>query len=227
MPTLSKKTIDFLEELESHNNRDWFQEHKARYEEVAQAPFLAFIEALAQPMTKVSKHISVDPKKSGGSMMRIYRDTRFAKDKSPYNTHLSAQFRHAVGKEVAAPGFFLRIAPDAVTLGSGIWQPDTATVGKIRAAIDARQAAWKKVVTDAAFVDAFGQLAGESLKRPPRGFDAEHPWIEDLKRKDFVAFAELKPAAIGKQDFVEETIRHYKASKPLMKFICTALDLAY
>ncbi|MEM7166971.1 MAG: DUF2461 domain-containing protein [Planctomycetota bacterium] len=227
MPTLTKKTVVFLKELQANNNRDWFQENKKRFEADAQGPMLQFLTELAVPMQKVSKHIVVDPKKSGGSMMRIYRDTRFSKNKDPYNTHLSAQFRHAIGKDVQAPGFFLRIAPDAVTLGCGIWQPDTAALTKIRDAIDKKQAAWKKVVADAAFKKTFGELAGESLKRPPRGYDAEHPLVTDLKRKDFVGFTTLKPGVITKDTFLGDVIDSYKAGKPLMKFICAALDLAY
>ena len=118
-------------------------------------------------------------------------------------------------------------ATDGVTLGTGIYQPDKEPLAQIRDAIVARPAVWKKAVTDPAFRKAWGELGGESLKRPPKGYDAEHPAIEDLKRKDFVAFHELKASAASKKGFADTVTTRWAASKKLMSFLCKALELPY
>lgn len=223
---LHRDLIPFLKDLGRNNNRDWFNKHKDRFDEV-QGSVLEFLTELAPRLARVSRHIAVVPKKSGGSLMRIYRDTRFGKDKSPYNTHVSAQLRHVRGKDIHAPGFYLRVEPGGVTLGAGIWQPEGAAITKIRKAIDRHPARWKKARDDRKFKQLYGELRGESLKRPPRGFDAEHPCIDDLKRKDFVAFRELNAGACTRKDFLDKVVDTYAASSPLMKFLCDALGLKY
>lgn len=165
-----KALLAFLRDLRKNNNRDWFQQSKARYEESVREPMLAFIEAMAPKLARISPHIVADARKVGGSLFRINRDTRFSKDKRPYKENVAAQFRHAEGKNVRAPGFYIHIDPDEVRLGTGIWQPETPAVAKIREAIDRDGGAWKKATRGKAFKDRYGELAGDSLKRPPRGF---------------------------------------------------------
>jgi len=219
--------VQFLKELDKNNDREWFTANKARFEDSVQGPLLEFIEALAPRLEKISPHVVADPRKVGGSLMRIYRDTRFSNDKSPYKTFMAAQFRHAQGKDIHAPGFYIQININETLLGTGIWQPPTDVVGKIRAAIDANPKAWLKARDDKKFVSLYGPLAGESLKRPPAGYDKEHPLVEDLKRKDFAAFRTLKPKDILKKDFVAEAEKTYAASKPLMQFLHDALELPF
>ena len=137
-------------------------------------------------LQSISEHFVADTRTNGGSMFRIYRDVRFSKDKSPYKTQAAAHFRHEVGKSAHAPGFYLHLAPDEVFAGVGLWQPDSATLGRIRNRIASNPQRWERASKDPAFLDAF-ELTGRSLKRPPKGFDADHPCIEDLKRKDHIA----------------------------------------
>ena len=224
---LGKGLVAFLRDLEKNNKREWFQKNKERYQECVQEPMLAFIRALAPKLERFAPHIVASDSKTGGSLMRIHRDVRFSKDKRPYNTHVSAQFRHERGKNVHAPGFYVRIDPKEVWLGTGIWQPDTPAVTKIRKRIAAKPAEWKKARDGKTFKTAFGELGGESLKRPPRGFDPEHAYVEDLKRKDFVAFRKLKPAQAAGPGFLDEAVKAYKASGPFMEFLCEALRLRY
>ena len=223
----TKDLTRFLADLGKHNDKEWFAENKARYEESYLEPAREFIRAMEPRLAKISKHLTADDRKSGGSMMRIYRDVRFGKDKRPYNEHLSMVFHHAVGKKVPAPGYYLRITAEGATLGAGIWQPETAAVAKIREHIVKSGAAWKKARDDAAQKRAWGKLVGESLKRPPRGFDAEHPLIEDLKRKDFVLFREVSAASVSRKDFADKTAEAYAKAKPLMRFVCKSLDLPF
>ena len=219
-------TIRFLRDLEKNNDRDWFNDNKTRYEENFVDPSLAFIAAMAKPLSKISKQMLAIPKKQGGSLMRIYRDTRFSKDKSPYKTNIGIQFRHQSGKDVHAPGFYLHIQPKEVFVGAGVWHPESKLLAAIRSRIDESPKVWTKARDDSAFQEHFA-LEGESLKRPPRGFDPEHPHIEDLKRKDFMAVKRLKESAIRSEDFVDQIAASLKASKPLMRFICDAVDIPF
>jgi len=119
-------TARFLAELARNNNRDWFRANKGRYERSVRGPALAFIEAMAGPLERVSRHIYADPSPSGGSLMRIYRDTRFSPDKTPYKTNIGIQFRHERCDDVHAPGLYFHIDPKECFLACGMWrQPPT------------------------------------------------------------------------------------------------------
>ena len=125
----------YLRDLKNNNERPWFKANKARYEEELRGPMLRFIEDFAPHLEKISVHFLADARPVGGSLFRIYRDTRFAKDKTPYKTHAGAHFRHVRAKDVHAPGFYLHMEPGNVFMGAGIWHPDNPTLGKIREAI--------------------------------------------------------------------------------------------
>ncbi len=224
---LTRKTISFLRDLEKNNNRAWYDANKARYQEDAQEPFREFIRAMEPRLEKISPHILCSDKKVGGAMMRLHRDVRFSKDKTPYSPRLAARFMHDAGEKGGTPGYYINIDASGCTLGTGIWRPDTKFVGQIRDHIVADSKAWKSATGAKAFRDAFGGLGGESLKRPPRGYDAEHPFVEDLKRKDFVAFAEWKTAPVTKADFPAVVAKTYAASNKFMAFVCEALQLPF
>ena len=130
-PELTK----FLRQLAKNNNREWFQKNKERYEGEVRDPLLRFVEAFGPRLQKISPHFVADPKKMGGSLFRIYRDTRFSRDKSPYKTFCGVQFRHERAKDVHAPGFYLHIQPDEVFVGVGLWHPEGDTLRLIRDAI--------------------------------------------------------------------------------------------
>ena len=219
-------TIKFLKTLKRNNNRDWFAKNKERYESAFVEPSLQFIDAIGQQLKTISPCFFAVPKKSGGSLMRIYRDTRFAKDKTPYKLNIGIHFRHEVGKDVHAPGFYVHIQPGDCFIGVGIWHPEPRVAKQIRTAIDDDPAAWKKAAHAKSFTSKF-TLAGESLKRPPKDFDPEHTYVNDLKRKDFIGVQNIDDAAIHDPKFVKQTIVDFKKAKPLMKFLCDALDLRY
>jgi uncharacterized protein (TIGR02453 family) len=182
--TFKPETIAFLRELQSNNNRDWFNENKPRYEEDVLDVALNFIQSMHDPLQEFAPHFTAIPKRMGGSLMRVYRDTRFSKNKTPYKTNIGIQFRHEQAKDVHAPGFYVHIAPDEVFLGVGLWRPDSTALAAIRDRISVKQAEWLRARDDKSFKQHF-HLGGESLTRPPRGFDKDHPLIEDIKRKDF------------------------------------------
>lgn len=222
----TKKTISFLKDLDANNNRDWFNANKQRYEDDVRTPALAFIEAMEPSLHKVSPFITASSKKVGGSLMRVYRDTRFSKDKTPYKTNIGIHFRHARAKDVHAPGYYVHIEPGNVFFGAGIWQPDSATLLAVRTLMDEHRDEWKSVKRKVCSKSGL-ELHGSSLKRAPKGFDPEHPLIEDLKRKDYIAICNLPQSAIYDKDFTKHIGKLMKTSAPLMEFICSANDLMF
>ncbi|MGK0204594.1 MAG: hypothetical protein ACI9S9_003679 [Planctomycetota bacterium] len=217
----------FLKALARNNDKKWFDVNKAQFRRAVQDPFLEMLTALAETMEKISPHIVVDPKRANGAMQRIYRDTRFGKDKTPYHTHVAAILKHEQGKKQSAPGYYLRVDLTGVTVGCGIMQPESPALAKLRDAIVADPKAWQKARDNRKFCSTYGELAGESLKRAPRGYDAEHPCVDDLRRKDFVAFQVLPLASLHDKKFVSTLDKTYRAAVPLMQWLCAPLELDF
>ena len=142
---ITPRSFAFLRELAAHNERPWFERNKQRYLDDVRDPLLRFVAAFAPRLAKLSPHFVADPRPVGGSLFRIYRDVRFAKDKSPYKTHAALSFRHVEGRERPAPGFYLHLAPGDVFAGAGLWHAPPEAVKQVRDAIVAKPAAWKKV----------------------------------------------------------------------------------
>jgi uncharacterized protein (TIGR02453 family) len=222
----SRETLRFLAELEANNERPWFAANKHRYETFVLAPALSFITAMAPKLERISTHFQAVPKRTGGSLMRIYRDTRFAYNKTPYKTNVGVQFRHELGRDVHAPGFYVHIEPDACFLGAGIWRPEPDPLRAIRTRIVAEPDLWRKASTSKRFAAQFA-LTGERLERPPRGFAATTAYLEDLKRKDFTAISRLSNSDVLRRDFADVVAARLKAAAPLMEFLCAALSLRY
>ena len=219
--------VRFLAALARSNNRAWFQANKDRYEQSVRGPALAFIEAMAGPLERVSRHIYADPSPAGGSLMRIYRDTRFSPDKTPYKTNIGIQFRHERGDDVHAPGLYFHIDPKECFLACGMWRPPADALAAIRARIAEHPDIWLAARDNKAFVKVWGRVSGETLKRPPRSFDLDHPCIEDIKRKDFLGVLDLPRADMSLPKLPNQVAKAFAAGTPLMKFLCNALGLPY
>jgi uncharacterized protein (TIGR02453 family) len=218
--------FSFLADLRANNNREWFTANKHRYEEQLLEPALDFIEAFAPRLEKISPHFRADARPSGGSLFRIYRDTRFSKDKTPYKTNLGIHFRHERAKDARAPGYYLHIGPGEVFAGGGIWHPATEAATRIREAIVADPKRWRRATRGGPFAKRL-ELRGDSLKRVPPWADPEHPFADDLKRKDFFGWARLSEGDVVAPDFVDEYARICRAAAPLMRFLCDALEVPY
>lgn len=220
----TKDTFQFFKELEKNNNRNWFLENKSRYEDVVLAPALELVSDIQKPLSKISPCFSAIPKRSGGSLMRIYRDTRFSKNKTPYKTNLGINFRHIHGKDVHAPGFYFHVANGEIFFGAGIWRPETPVIKQIRSMIDEDSTRWKRIVNGKKFTSQFHRQ-GEKLKRPPQGFASDHELIEDLKYKDHFATIELQEADLCSEKLIPDLCRYMKGLKPYLTFLCDALQL--
>lgn len=221
------QTFAFLEDLADNNERVWFKANQDRYEEHVRTPALAFIEDFAAPLLKISAHFTADPGKVGGSLFRIQRDTRFAKDKTPYKTHAGMQFRHVASRDdVHAPGFYLHIEPAACYAGVGLWRPATTDALKIRQAIASDPAGWRRAAHGNTFLDRYA-VGGDSLVRVPKGFDPEGPFVEDIKLKDFVAGTSLTKRTVTATTFLTDYADLCRAAKPFMAFLCKAIGVAF
>jgi uncharacterized protein (TIGR02453 family) len=218
--------FSFLADLRANNDREWFAANKHRYEDHLLEPALAFIDAFAPRLERISPHFRADARPSGGSLFRIYRDTRFSKDKSPYKTNVGIHFRHEQAKDAHAPGYYLHIGPDEVFAGGGIWHPETDAANRIREAIVADPQRWKRATRGATFAKRL-ELGGDSLKRVPSWADAAHPFADDLKRKDFFGWARLTEDDVVAPGFVDEYARVCRDAAPLMRFLCDALEVPY
>lgn len=222
-----KEMFDFLRKLKKNNNREWFQKNKNRYQEFVVTPMCAFITAIAPKLQQTSACFVADARPHGGSMFRIYRDTRFSNDKRPYKDNVGCQFRHTAGKDAHAPGYYVHLEPGKVFFGGGIWQPPNPVLEKIRFAIIDNPVSWSRIIQDKAFKKFFGGVQGDGLKKPPRGYSADHKFIEDLKRKSFFAMREGDEALAKSPKFLKEIEKSLRLSAPLMQFITDALELPF
>jgi len=215
------RLFQFLAQLRRNNRRAWFLKRKPEFEEFARQPSLRFIADLRLRLREISPWLVANPRPVGGSLFRIYRDVRFSKDKSPYKTHIGMHFQHASSSEaVHAPGLYLHLEPKGCFLAGGVWQPDSRSLARIRDAIAWKQDEWR---------DAKGglELGGETLSRAPRGYPADHPLIEDLKRKDFVASIELSEKQVCGARFMDDFQRCASKMIPLLKFLSEAEKLRF
>ena len=217
----------FFEELDKNNNRLWFNKNKERYINEVRNPMSEFIIAMQEPLSKLSSHLVADPRPVGGSMFRIYRDTRFAKDKTPYKTQAAIHFRHSVGKDVHGPGLYFHFGPAENGMGGGIWHPETAILRQIRQYIADHGKVWKGILAAPDFVKTYGEIRGDTLKRVPREFDADHPLAEYLKLKDFFAFHNLTRKQVTGSNLVDEMMAAFEALSPLMAFLSKAMGLPW
>lgn len=216
----------FLEELRDNNDRDWFNANRDRYEGSVREPARAFIRTMAPALAAVSSHFRADDRKQGGSLMRVHRDTRFSRDKTPYKTNVGIQFRHALGRDVHAPGFYVHLEPGGAFLAAGVWRPDSSALSMIRTRIGEEPDTWRRIRDAAAFRASF-RLGGDSLKTMPRGFAKDHPLAEDLRRKDFIAIHEMPlPDALG-PDFADGAAARMRDASALVRFLCEAIDVPF
>lgn len=214
-----KEGIRFLKQLKKNNNRGWFAKHKSEYENYVKFPMQSLIAALEPHFEKFAPEIDVNPKRS---MFRIYRDTRFSKDKTPYKVHLAAVF-HLKGHWQESAGFYLHIEPGEVYVGGGIYMPDNSLLKKIRTALIERADEFLEIIGDAKFVKRFGDVEGDKLQRIPQGFPSNHWMGEWLKFKQFLASVSWGEEVCYSPKFTQKIVSVYKDLYPLIRFLNDAL----
>lgn len=221
------ETLDFLEDLAVFNEREWFQANRDRYEDHVRTPMLELITDLREPVAlRVSPHLVCDPRKQGGSMFRINRDTRFSADKSPYKTHVAAALRHEDSAQIhGAPSLYLQIAPGQCMLGAGVYRPPTDVLTAIRNQMVEDADSW--VATRDAVVAAGWQPIGDSLKRAPKGFDPDHPIIEDLRRTTFAVMRPLTDRQVTGSKLLDLSVERWAQVAPYLGWLCGAMGVPF
>ena len=211
----------FLKELKANNNREWFALNKARYAEAVEGPAHEFIADLAPRLKAVSPRFKVDARRVGGSLFRIYRDTRFSADKTPFKTHVAMRFSHDAKGATSVPGFYLHLAPADSMGGGGIYHSDPASIRRIRERIALAPRDWKAVLSTGL------DVRGDTLKRVPAGFAADAEFADDLKRKDHYAMEEYTAAAVQSARFLDSYVETCERIAPLVRFLTGALGLRW
>src|ERR1700704_4948836 len=192
---IKKESIDFLKKLSKNNNRDWFNKHKDKYIE-ANDNIIAFAGAL---LVEMNKHDKIETTSGKESLFRIYKDVRFSKDKTPYNTHWSGIFKRATKK--LRGGYYFKIKPGGCCLVGGFWGPEPQDLKRIREDIDVNYKSWKKLLSAQTFSQTFGKMAGEQVSTAPRGYAKDHPAIDLLRYKQFLLIHEFSDKEVCSPDF--------------------------
>lgn len=217
---ISSKLFDFLKLIEKNNNREWFNDNKNLFLE-AQSDFQDFTEELISEMGKFDETIlKLDAKKS---LLRIYRDTRFSKDKTPYKTYFGASL--GMGKINTKAGFYLHVEPGKSFLGSGIYLPDSPVLKEIRKEISVFKDEFLTSIEDKDFKKYYGELDQEhKLKNIPQGFEKDNPMGEFLKLKSFIGVHNMTDKDLMEKNAVKNISKIFEAAKPLNDFLDTSIS---
>jgi len=215
-PRLTEDALRFLRALKRNNRRDWFQPRKARYEACVRAPMLSIIERLAIDLRRFAPEIVVDVK---SSMYRIYRDTRFSEDKTPYKTHVAASFPWRGLPKHEGAGLYFHIAPTELWVGGGLYAPPTHVLQALREHIAANSRRLRSIVESSSFRRTLGALDGERLQRVPRGFPRDHEAAQFLKYRQFLAGREYAAALAVSSRFYGTLLAVFQEVAPLVRFL--------
>jgi len=217
---LSASTLKYLKDLAAHNERDWFQDTKPRFEK-AKEEFEEFIEFLIHGISEFDA--SVKGLEAKRCIFRIHRDVRFSKDKSPYKTHFGAHIGAFASQVHDRAGYYVHIEPQNSMLGGGAYQPPPPWLAAIREAIDSDGAALNRILASASFKKYFGALEGETLKTTPKGYPPDHRHIDLLRHKGFLAVHRPTDTEIVAPNFPKHVLQVFKALKPFDDYLNAAL----
>ncbi|RMF76896.1 MAG: DUF2461 domain-containing protein [Chloroflexi bacterium] len=214
--------IEFLQQLAENNNREWFEAHKSEYITYLREPAQLFVVALGEKLQAISDGIHYDTRTNGsGSLMRINRDIRFSKDKTPYHTYVTAMFWQGAGKKTEHPAFGFRFSTDEVGLMAGMHHFSKPMLAAYRDAVvddklgPALEAAIEKVTQAGEYT-----IGGEHYKRVPRGYDAEHPRADLLRYAGLHAFTtSFDRAALTSPTLVDVCFEHCRNMSPLFEWL--------
>ena len=214
---LGSGSFDFLKQLKKNNNRDWFGNHKEKYlSELAQLE--AFADAL---LAEMNKHDVLETESGKKSLFRIYRDTRFSKDKTPYKTHWSGSFKRATKKRRG--GYYFHIEPGNSFVAGGFWGPEPKDLKRIREEIAYDDAPLRKILKSKSFKDTFGSIEGEQVQNAPKGFNADHPAIDLIKFKQFVITRKFTDKEVLSGDFLKQVNDTFKRMRPFLDYMTEVL----
>lgn len=209
--------LEFLKLVKNNNNREWFNAHKERYL-LEHANIISFADAL---LAEMNKHDVIETPSGKKSLHRIYRDTRFSKEKIPYKTNWSGSFTRS-GKERRG-GYYFHIEPGNSFLGGGFWNPDPEDLRRIREEFAQDATPVRKILKSKSFISNFGSLEGEQLKSMPKGFDASDPAIDLLRYKQFLLTKKFSDKEVLSNAFLKQANDAFKAMRPFFDYMSEVL----
>jgi uncharacterized protein (TIGR02453 family) len=215
-PGFPPEMVQFLRALRRNNRREWFQPRKHLYERDVKAPMLELVTALNGDLMKFAPQFVTDPKKA---VFRIYRDTRFSADKTPYKTHIAASFWRRGADHTGAGGFYFSVAHDQIEVAGGIWHPVPDTMLLVRTHIAENHAELRRILADKKARKLVGDLQGDELTRAPKGFDPGHPALDLIKKKDWILDVSLEPSLATKPALHREILVRFRAMAPLIEYL--------
>jgi uncharacterized protein (TIGR02453 family) len=214
---ISKETFDFLTLLKNNNNRDWFNAHKDRYLKNHQM-VINFADGVLE---KMNIHDNIETISGKKSLYRIYRDTRFSKNKTPYKTHWGGFLSRASQK--LRGGYYFHIEPGNSFVGGGFWKPNPDDIKKIREDIAIDDSELRKIITDKKFKNTFGELMGEQVKTAPKGYKKDHPAIDLLRFKQFLVMKKFTDKEVLASDFTDKVVETFVAMRPFFDYMSVVL----
>ena len=217
MSQLHPDTFRFLSDLKANNNREWFTEHKPRYQE-AHANVAQFFDALITEMNKVDQ---IETESAKRAMFRIYRDVRFSKNKAPYKTSLSGALSRAT--RWLRGGYYVHLEPNNIFLGIGFWKPEPKDLKIIRDEIAHNSSKLRSIIEAPEFKSVWGELQGEQVKTAPRGYPKDHPAIDLLRFKAFTFMRQMSEEQACSENFIFEVVKSFLTARPFLDYMSEVL----
>jgi uncharacterized protein (TIGR02453 family) len=215
-PGFPKEMTTFFRSLKRNNRREWFQPRKHVFDQHVKEPMIELVTALNRDFAKFAPEFVSDPKKA---IFRIYRDTRFGADKTPYKTHIAASFARRGGERLAAGGFYFSVSHDQIEVAGGIYHPAPETMLVVRNHIAEHHQDLRRLLADRKVRRLLGDLQGDALTRAPKGFDPAHPAINLIKMKDWILDTTLDPSLGTSPRLYKELADRFRAMTPLIEFL--------
>jgi uncharacterized protein (TIGR02453 family) len=208
--------LRFLRDLAANNKREWFQPRKYEYEAVVRAPMLELVGAVNHALARFAPDYITEPDKA---IYRIYRDTRFSPDKTPYKTHIAAVFKRRGLDKHSGAGLYFSVSPAEIEVAGGLYMPGPEQLLAVRRYITAHHEQFKSLISHRGLRRQMGELKGESLSRSPKGFDPEHPAAAFVRMKQWLFWTMLDPALAATDRLYEEIVKRFQLMTPFIEFL--------
>jgi len=215
-PGFPKEMVTFFRGLKRNNRREWFQPRKHLFEQHVKDPMIELVTALNREFAKFAPEYVSDPKKA---VFRIYRDTRFSADKTPYKTHIAASFARRGGQRLTASGYYFSVSSDQIEVAGGIYHPDPDTMLAVRTHIAEHHQELGRILAERKVRRLLGELQGDELTRAPKGFHPAHPAIGLIKKKDWILDTTLDGSLGTTSQLYKELADRFRAMAPLIEFL--------
>ena len=214
---IQPSNLEFLKQVKKNNNRDWFNTHKEKYL-IEHSNLVAFSDVL---LAEMNKHDVIETPSGKKCLHRIYRDTRFSKEKTPYKTNWSGSFKRATKSRRG--GYYFHIEAGNSFIAGGFWGPDPKDLKRIRDEIAYDATPLRKILKSKSFISTFGQLQGEQIKTTPKGFDADSPAIDLLRYKQYIVMKEFTDKEVLSDNFMKQANETFKAMRSFFDYMSEVL----